>query len=144
MVKKTNNFSVKDFDEDKIVIEEIRKQRSPLVKFFIKNGKLIFATSFLFSITVFIIAFYLIMVNMEKSSIVVYKSNGVLVTFDTTDNSILDGTPITDSYANKVFDSVAETPLIARSSTTAKIATRYGSVFMQTSIACLAPETKQS
>jgi len=35
-----------------------------------------------------------------------YESNGVKVTFDGTDNSIINGTPITDEYANKVFNSV--------------------------------------
>lgn len=106
MVKKTNNFNVKEFNENNIVVEEERKERSPLALFFINNGKLIFAVSFLFSISVFIIAFYLIMTNMEESSVVVYKTNGVQVSFDSSDNSILNGTPITDKYAEKVFESV--------------------------------------
>lgn len=106
MAKKTNRFSVKDFEDNKIVLEEERKERSPLSLFFIKNGKLIFAISFLFSITVFIIAFYLIIINMGKSSIVMYESNGVQVSFDSSDDSILNGTPITDKYAEKVFESV--------------------------------------
>lgn len=106
MVKKTNNFSVKNIKDNKIVLEEERKERSPLSLFFIKNGKLIFAISFLFSITIFIIAFYLVIINIEESSIVMYESNGVQVTFNSSDNSILNGTPITDKYAEKVFESV--------------------------------------
>lgn len=104
-MSKTNKFHVKDFEENKIVVEEQRKDRSPLALFFIKNGKLIFAISFLFSIAVFIIAFTLIMSNIEESYIVKYESNGVVVRFDNTDNSIINGTPITDEYATKVFDS---------------------------------------
>lgn len=105
MARKTNKFNVREFEENKITIEEERRNRSPLALFFIKNGKLIFAISFLFSITVFLISFYLVMTNMEQSSIVMYESNGVIVTFDSTDNSILNGTPITDTYAEKVFTS---------------------------------------
>ena len=103
---KTNRFRVRDFEENKITVEEERKYRSPFALFFIRNGKLIFAISFLFSIAVFIIAFALALSNVKDSSIVKYESNGVIVTFDETDNSILNGTPITDEYASKVFDSV--------------------------------------
>lgn len=106
MVRKTNKFNVKEFDDNKITIEEQLRRRSPLSLFFIKNGKLIFAISFLFSITVFLIAFYFAVINMGQSSIVMYESNGVKVTFDSSDNSILNGTPITETYANKVFTSV--------------------------------------
>jgi len=105
LAKKTNKFNVKEFDDNRITIEEERRKRSKIGLFFIKNGKLIFAISFLFSITVFIMAFYLVMTNIEGSSIVMYESNGVKVTFDSTDNSILNGTPITDAYANKIFTS---------------------------------------
>jgi len=105
VVKKSNKFNIKEFDNNKITLEELRKKRSPLALFFIKNGKLIFAISFLFSITVFLIAFYFVMINIGKSSIVMYESNGVKVTFDSSDNSLLNGTPITESYANKVFTS---------------------------------------
>ena len=102
---KTNRFHVRDFEENIITVEEGRKERSPLALFFIKNGKLLFAISFLFSVAVFIIAFALVLSNMEESTIVKYESNGVIVSFDGTDNSILNGTPITDEYAEKIFDS---------------------------------------
>lgn len=105
MVRKAKKFNVREFEENKITIEELSKPKSPIALFFMKNGKLIFAISFLFSITVFLIAFYFVMINIGESSIVMYESNGVKVTFDSTDNSILNGTPITESYANKVFTS---------------------------------------
>lgn len=34
-----------------------------------------------------------------------YEQNGVVVSFDGDDNSIVNGTPITKEYAEKVFDS---------------------------------------
>lgn len=105
---KTNRFHVKKIKENKITVEEERKYHSPLALFFIKNGRLIFLISLLFSITVFIIALYFVISNIDDSSIVKYESNGVVVTFDETDSSILNGTPITDEYASKVFDSVIE------------------------------------
>ena len=101
---KTNRFHVKDFEENKIIVEEERKYRSSLALFFIRNGKLIFLISLLFSLTVFIIAIYLAFSNIKESSIVHYHSNGVVVKFDGTDNSILNGTPITEEYASKVFN----------------------------------------
>ena len=103
---KTNRFRVREFEENRITVEEERKYRSPLALFFIRNGKLIFLISLLFSLTVFIIAIYLAITNIEESSIVHYESNGVVVNFDGTDNSIVNGTPITEEYASKVFDSV--------------------------------------
>ena len=103
---KTNRFRVREFEENRITVEEERKYRSPLALFFIRNGKLIFLISLLFSLTVFIIAIYLAITNIEESSIVHYESNGVVVNFAGTDNSIVNGTPITEEYASKVFDSV--------------------------------------
>lgn len=106
MTKKTNKFNVKYFKHDNIIVEEERKYRSALGLFFAKNGRLIFVISLLFSLTVFIIALALTISNMKESSIVKYESNGVVVSFDSSDNSILNGTPITDEYAEKVFESV--------------------------------------
>ena len=45
------------------------------------------------------------MTNIKESSIVKYESNGVMVKFDSTDEMILNGTPITPEYADKLFDS---------------------------------------
>ena len=104
---KTNKFHIKKYDEDKskITIEEERKYRNPFILFLIDNGKLIFTISLLLTVTVLIIAVTLIFSNIKDSSIVYYESNGVVVTFDGDDNSIINGTPITSEYANKVFDS---------------------------------------
>lgn len=106
-MSKTNKFHVKNYDEDKskITIEEERKYRNPFILFLIDNGKLIFTISLLLTVTVLIIAVTLIFSNIKDSSIVYYESNGVVVTFDGDDNSIINGTPITSEYANKVFDS---------------------------------------
>ncbi len=106
-MSKTNKFHVKKYDEDKskITIEEERKYRNPFILFLIDNGKLIFTISLLLTVAVLIIAVTLIFSNIKDSSIVYYESNGVVVTFDGDDNSIINGTPITSEYANKVFDS---------------------------------------
>ena len=101
-----NKFFVKKYDEDenKITLEEERKYHSPFVLFLIKNGRLLLAISLLLSVSVFIIAITLIFGNMKESSIVMYEQNGVVVSFDGDDNSIVNGTPITKEYAEKVFD----------------------------------------
>ena len=104
---KKNKFFVKKYEEDesKITVEEEKKYHSPFVLFLIKNGRLFLAISLLLSVSVFIIAITLIFGNMKESSIVMYEQNGVVVSFDGDDNSIVNGTPITKEYAEKVFDS---------------------------------------
>lgn len=104
---RNNKFFFKKYDEDenKITLEEERKYHSPFVLFLIKNGRLLLAISLLLSVSVFIIAITLIFGNMKESSIVMYEQNGVVVSFDGDDNSIVNGTPITKEYAEKVFDS---------------------------------------
>lgn len=104
---KTNKFFVKKYEDDKskITVEEERKYRNPFILFLINNGRLILTISLLLSISVFIIAVTLIFNNIKDSSIVMYEENGVVVSFDGDDNSILNGTPITKEYADKVFDS---------------------------------------
>lgn len=100
---KTNRFHVKDIEENEIVVEEERKQHSPFILFFIRNGKLIFVLSLLFSITTFIIAVGLALYNAKDSSIVMYESNGVNVKFNGSDGSFVNGTPITKEYASSLF-----------------------------------------
>lgn len=100
---KTNRFHVKEIDKQNVTVEEERKYRSPFILFLIRNGKLILTISLLFSLSVFIIAFSLIMRNIKDSSILKYESNGVIVEFTSSDESILNGTPITPEYANKLF-----------------------------------------
>lgn len=100
---KTNRFHVKEIDKQNVTVEEERKYRSPFILFLIRNGKLILTISLLFSLSVFIIAFSLIMKNIKDSSILTYESNGVIVKFTSSDESLLNGTPITPEYANKLF-----------------------------------------
>ena len=100
---KTNRFHVKEIDKTNVTVEEERKYRSPFILFLIRNGKLILTISLLFSLSIFIIAFSLIMRNIKDSSIITYKSNGVIVKFSSSDESILNGTPITPEYADKLF-----------------------------------------
>lgn len=107
-MSKTNKFRVKQFEKNKITVEEERKKHSPFILFFINNGKLIFTISLLFSLTVFIIAISLTLSNIKDSSIVMYESNGVVVSFDGNDQSIINGTPITKDYASKIFNSNIE------------------------------------
>lgn len=104
-MSKTNRFHVKKVDKQNITVEEERKYHSQFILFLIRNGKLILTISLLFSLSVFIIAFSLTMTNIKESSIVKYESNGVMVKFDSTDEIILNGTPITPEYADKLFDS---------------------------------------
>lgn len=107
-MSKKNKFRVKQFEKDKITVEEERKKHSPFILFFINNGKLIFTISLLFSLTVFIIAISLTLSNIKDSSIIIYESNGVVVSFDGNDQSIINGTPITKDYASKIFNSNIE------------------------------------
>lgn len=102
---KSKDFYVKKYDEDKnkITVEEEKRYRSPFILFLINNGKLIFTISLLLSISVFIIAITLSFKNIGESSVVMYESNGVVVSFNGSDNSIINGTPITKKYAEKVF-----------------------------------------
>lgn len=103
---KKNKFHVKKIIENKseIIVEEERKDHSPFIFFLLHNGKLIFITSLILSFTVFLIAAGLTISNLKSSTIVKYESNKVIVSFDGTDNSILNGTPITKEYASKLFD----------------------------------------
>lgn len=107
---KTNRFHVKKFENDKnkITVEEDRKYHSPFILFFINNGKLLFTISMILSFAIFLTAISLTISNFKDSSIVEYTSNGVVVTFNEKDDSILNGIPITKEYANKVFDSLLE------------------------------------
>ena len=107
-MSKTNKFRVKEFEKNKITVEEERKKHSPFILFFINNGKLIFTISLLLSLSAFIIAISLTLSNIKESSIVMYESNGVVVSFDGNDQSIINGTPITKDYASKIFNSNIE------------------------------------
>lgn len=101
---KENKFYVKKIKEQNIIVEEEKKHHSPFILFLIKNGKLIFTITLSLSLIIFIVALYFSIININDSSIVKYESNGVLVNFNSSDKSIINGTPITEEYANKVFN----------------------------------------
>ena len=50
------------------------------------------------------ITLYVVAKNLDSSTVVEYEWNGVVVTFDEGNNSILNGVPITTEYASKLFD----------------------------------------
>lgn len=106
-MKKNDHFHVKKYEDkkSKITVAEERKKHSPFILFLKNNGKLIFIISLLLSFSVALVAAYLTITNIKGSEIVYYESNGVVVTFDETDESILNGLPITKEYASKLFDS---------------------------------------
>ncbi len=103
---KTNKFHVKKYDDEnsKITVVEECKYHSPFIWFLINNGKLIFVIALLLSLSVFLIATSLMISNLKGSEIAYYETNGVVVEFGGSDESILNGLPITDDYANRIFD----------------------------------------
>lgn len=126
---KTNRFHVKEIENQNVTVEEERKYHSPFILFFIRNGKLILTISLLFSLSVFIIAFSLTMKNIKESSILTYKSNGVIVKFNSSDESVLNGAPITPEYADKLFEnSVQDSGREGVIIKTAEIALKFGKV----------------
>lgn len=102
---KTNKFYVKNIKKQNITIEEERKQHSPFILFLKKNGKLIFTILLLLSLLLFSISIYFLIKNIKDSSVTKYENNGVTVIFDSSEESIVNGTPITSEYANKLFSS---------------------------------------
>lgn len=126
---KTNRFHVKEIENQNVTVEEERKYHSPFILFFIRNGKLILTISLLFSLSVFIIAFSLTMRNIKDSSILTYESNGVIVKFNSSDESVLNGTPITPEYADKLFEnSVQDSSREGVIIKTAEITLKFGKV----------------
>lgn len=126
---KTNRFHVKEIENQNVTVEEERKYHSPFILFFIRNGKLILTISLLFSLSVFIIAFSLTMKNIKDSTILTYESNGVIVKFNSSDKSVLNGTPITPEYADKLFEnSVQDSGREGVIIKTAEITLKFGKV----------------
>ena len=102
---KTNKFHVKEIkDEVNYTVEEERKDRSPIYWFLKRNIWLIYGIVMFISIIISTITIYAVSKNIKGSTKVEYSDNGVTVTFDEGNNSILNGTPITESYASKLFD----------------------------------------
>lgn len=104
-MSKTNKFHVKEIkNEVNYTVEEERKDHSPLYWFFRKNLWIIYGIVMLVSIIISAITIYAVSRNIKESTIVEYSDSGVTVTFNEGNNSILNGTPITESYASKLFD----------------------------------------
>lgn len=95
---------VKKKQEDDIYLAE-DKYLSPFLLFLKHNGRLLFVITMLLAISIFVIGFYIVINDVKESKIVMYETNGVEVTFDGTDSSIINGLPVTKDYANKVFNS---------------------------------------
>lgn len=107
-MKKTNIFHVKKIKDQQITVEEERKKHSAFILFFLRNGRLLFVISMILSFTIFLIAFDLAISNLNESKVVEHESNGVVVSFvdsNSEDSFIINGTPITNEYANKIFES---------------------------------------
>jgi len=103
-VTKKNNFRVKEFEESNIVVEEQKRYRAPFTLFLIRNGKLIFSISLFLSVFVFLLGMATALLNLKSSEKIEYQSNGLEVSFDGSNRTKLDGTPITDETAEQVMD----------------------------------------
>ena len=102
---KTNRFHVKEIkDEVNVTVEEERKDRSPFYLLFKRNIWLWYVLVLMIALIVSTVTIYAIGKNLDASTKVEYDTSGVLVTFDKGNKSILDGVPITEEYASKLFD----------------------------------------
>ena len=105
VVARTNRFHVKEIkDEVNITVEEERKDRSPFYLFLKRNQWLLYIMVLMIALIISSITLYVVAKNLDSSTVVEYEWNGVVVTFDEGNNSILDGVPITTEYASKLFD----------------------------------------
>ena len=108
-MSKKDLFRVREIEENNITVEELRKERSPFLLFLLRNRRLIFILALVLSLTILIIALYLILSNIEETNKTSYETNGVVVNFEEkTTSAIINGIPITEEYASKVFDSSVE------------------------------------
>lgn len=106
-MSKTNRFHVKEIkDEVNVTVEEERKDRSPFYLLFKRNMWLWYLLVFMIALIVSTITIYAVSKNLNASTKVEYDTSGVLVTFDEGNKSILNGVPITEAYASKLFDTV--------------------------------------
>lgn len=102
---RTNRFHVKEIkDEVNVTVEEERKDRSPLYWLFKRNMWLWYLLTFIIALIVSTVTIYAVSKNINVSSVVEYETSGVVVTFNEGDSSVLDGVPITEEYAAKLFD----------------------------------------
>lgn len=108
-MSKKDLFRVREIEDNSITVEELRKERSPFLLFLLKNKRLIFILGLILSLTVLIIALYLVLTNMKETNKTTYESNGVVVNFEEkTTSAVIDGIPITEEYASKVFNNVKD------------------------------------
>lgn len=106
-MSKTNRFHVKEIkDEVNVTVEEERKDRSPFYLLFKRNMWLWYILVFMIALIVSTITIYAVSKNLDASTKVEYDTSGVMVTFDEGNGSILNGVPITEAYASKLFDTV--------------------------------------
>ena len=104
-MSKTNKFHVKEIkDEVNVTVEEERKDHSPFFLLFKRNKWLWYVLFLLLALIISIITIYAISKNLGSSKKVEYDTSGVLVSFDEENKSILNGVPITEAYASKLFD----------------------------------------
>lgn len=104
-MSKTNRFHVKKIkDEVNVTVEEERKDHSPFYLLFKRNRLLFYILFLLLALIISIITIYIISKNIGLSTKVEYDTNGVIVTLGEGDKSILNGVPITETYAAKLFD----------------------------------------
>lgn len=104
-MSKTNKFHVKEIkDEVNVTVEEERKDHSPFFLLFKRNKWLWYVLFLLLALIISIITIYAISKNLGSSKKVEYDTSGVLVSFDEGNKSILNGVPITEAYASKLFD----------------------------------------
>lgn len=104
-MSKTNKFHVKEIkDEVNVTVEEERKDHSPFFLLLKRNKWLWYVLFLLLALIISIITIYAISKNLGSSKKVEYDTSGVLVSFDEGNKSILNGVPITEAYASKLFD----------------------------------------
>ena len=104
-MSKTNKFHVKEIKEEvNYTIEEERKDHSPFYLLFKRNMWLWYILTFMITLIISTITIYAISKNLNVSTIVEYDTSGVVVSFIEGNNNILNGVPITETYAAKLFD----------------------------------------
>ncbi len=104
-MSKTNRFHIKEIkDEINVTVEEERKDRSPFYLLFKRNMWLWYVLVLMIALIVSTVTIYAVSKNLNPSTVIQYDTSGVLVTFEEGNNSILNGVPITEAFASKLFD----------------------------------------
>lgn len=104
-MSKTNKFHVKEIkDEVNYTIEEEQKDHSPFYLLLKRNMWLWYVLTFMIALIVSTVTIYALSKNINASTVVEYDTSGVIVSFGEGNNSILNGVPITEEYASKLFN----------------------------------------